>query len=83
MKYNIFKVQNISANFLLNVFTKIKYIILYFCSVMLGVMLVRPVGNFYSSLSYYLKMELKPWQQRGGGEGIAQYRVHNLLPLIQ
>jgi hypothetical protein len=36
---------------------------------MMGEMLLRPVGHFYSFLSYYLKMVLKQWKQRAGGGG--------------
>jgi hypothetical protein len=47
---------------------------------MMGAMLLHPVAHVYSSLFYYLEIELKQWQKRaGGGERIAQFRVHNLL----
>jgi hypothetical protein len=37
-------------------------------------MLLHSLGHFYSSLSYYLEIELKQWQQRaeGGGENFTK-----------
>ena len=42
-------------------------------------MLLRPVGHFYSSLSYYLEMELKEWQQRAGR---GKRELHNVVFII-